>query len=522
MLPTEIKKEMKGNPNQDNSLFLKAFFFIISIVFIFYILSNSIVEIKLLELKFYVNKEQLFNYELSSKVLREKIKNILISKDDYISELKNNILESNVMNSLIEEDLSISLHERVGLMVVNLVRIITFNETLNFIEDRKYIYQIQFAFYMERTKKFPIAIKKYEELTTIYKRSNTFENGFVLLHLGYCYAMIGSTNLALQKLYITEDIFKGTQFAEYARILINVLLENDRRGKEIDNLAMSLSEKADLFYETGRYSDSLAALDKIENRNSKENFVRARSLEELGSINEATGEYIKLIEKKDDKSIAIKANRRVLMIGTIYEDNKVITEYEKKNANSLGDKEFIKTVENASTLVQSNKILEKINKNASDPITENKDEALQFAELKQEFEAVKIEKNKENEALKTIINNIINERRMTYPPILVIRFIDGRIISGEKLEFSAGNLIISDENFPIILPNSNIEEITIESKQNNKDYRIKIIKDYENISGIKKIINNSEGLLAISETGNTKINDNSSFYIIIEEFNPNE
>ena len=111
---------------------------------------------------------------------------------------------------------------------------------------------------------------------------------------------------------------------------------------------------------------------------------------------------------------------------------------------------------------------------------------------------------------------------MTYPPILVIRFIDGRIISGEKLEFSAGNLIISDENFPIILPNSNIEEISIESKQNNKDYRIKIIKDYENISGIKKIINNSEGLLAISETGNTKINDNSSFYIIIEEFNQNE
>ena len=112
MLPTEIKNETKGNPNQDNSLFLKALFFIISIVFIFYILSNSIVEIKLLELKFYVNKEQLFNYELSSKVLREKIKNILISKDDYISELKNNILESSVMNSLIEEDLSISLHTK--------------------------------------------------------------------------------------------------------------------------------------------------------------------------------------------------------------------------------------------------------------------------------------------------------------------------------------------------------------------------------------------------------------------------
>ena len=522
MLPNQLKKEIKDTPKQDNSLFLKALLFIISIICIFYILSNSIVEIKLLELKFYVNKEQLFNYELSSKVLREKIKNILISKDDYVSELRNNILESSVMNSVIEEDISISLHERVGLMVVNLVRIITFNETLNFIEDRKYIYQIQFAFYMERTKKFPLAIKKYEELTNIYKRSNTFENGFVLLHLGYCYAMIGNTNLALQKLYITEDIFRGTQFAEYARILINVLLENDRRGKEIDKLAIPLSEKADLFYESGRYSDSLASLNKIENRNSKENFVRARSLEELGSINEATGEYIKLIEKNDDRSIALKANRRVLMIGTIYEDNKDLTEYAKQNANSLGDKEFVKTVENASILVQSNKILEKINKNEIDSNTETQDEFLEIVELKKEFETVKIEKNKENEALKTFINNVINERRITPPPILVIRFIDGRIISGVKLEFSAGNLIISDENFPIILPNSNIEEITIENKQSNIDYRIKIIKDYESITGVQKIINNTEGLLAISETGNTKINDNSSFYIIIEEFNSKE
>jgi hypothetical protein len=210
------------------------------------------------------------------------------------------------------------------------------------------------------------------------------------------------------------------------------------------------------------------------------------------------------------------------MIGTIYENNKDLTEYAKQNANSLGDKEFVKTVENASTLVQSNKILEKISKNETETKTQTNDESLEFAELKQEFETVKIEKNKESEALKTFINTVINERRTTSPPILVIRFIDGRIISGEKLEFSAGNLIISDENFPIILPNSNIEEISIENKQTNKEYRIKIIKDYENISGVKKIINNPEGMLAISESGNTKINDNSSFYIIIEEFNPNE
>ncbi len=521
MVSTKPNPIIKEESSSENSIYLKSIALIISLVFLFYILSNSIVEIKLLELKFYVNKEQLFNYELSSKILREKIKNILVSKDDYISELKNNIIESSVMNSSLEEDISISFHERIGLMVVNLVRIISFNEPLNFVEDRKYIYQIQFAFYMERTKKFPIAIKKYEEIAKVYNRSNTYENGFVLLHLGYCYAMIGNTNLALQKLYITEDIFKGTQFSEYARILINVLLENDRRGKEIDKLSIPLSEKADLFYESGRYSDSLAALNKIENRNSKENFVRARSLEELGSINEATGEYIKLIEKNDDRSIAIKANRRVLMIGTIYENNNDLTEYSKQNANSLGDKEFVKTVESAKTLVQSNKIIEKINNAPLEPKSEKVD-FLELTELKQEFESIKIQNNKENESIKNIISTIINERNITPPPFLIIKFIDGRLFFGSKLEFSEGNLIISNESFPIILPDSNIDVISIEVKKTDKDYRIKIIKDDESISGVKKIINNSEGLLAISDSKNTKLNNNSKFYIMIEEFKEDE
>lgn len=53
--------------------------------------------------------------------------------------------------------------------------------------------------------------------------------------------------------------------------------------------------------------------------------MRARSLEELGQTNKAIAEYLKLVEKKDaDKDIAKKANRRLLLIGSIYEKTKTL------------------------------------------------------------------------------------------------------------------------------------------------------------------------------------------------------
>ena len=117
------KNIKQSNLIENNSKYIiidysKYILILLVLIGFFSLMSNSIIDIKVLELKFYVNKEQLLNYELSSKVLREKIKNILITKDDYVSELKNNILESAIMNSQISnEDLDISVSEKIGLFI---------------------------------------------------------------------------------------------------------------------------------------------------------------------------------------------------------------------------------------------------------------------------------------------------------------------------------------------------------------------------------------------------------------------
>lgn len=489
----------------------------------FSLMSNSIIDIKVLELKFYVNKEQLLNYELSSKVLREKIKNILITKDDYVSELKNNILESAIMNSQISrDDLDISVSEKIGLFIVNLVRFISFNERLSFIEDRNDIYQIQYAFFMERTKKFPTAIKKYEEISLKFKNSNSYENGFVLLHLGYCYAMTGNTNSALEKLYKTEEIFIGTQFGDYARILINVLIENDRRSKEIDLLPIPLSEKANLYYENGRYSDTVSALEKIENRNSEQNFVRARSLEELGNINEATGEYIKLVEKKDNSSISIKANRRIMMIGTIYESNEELKEYSKQNAQNLGDTEFIKTVETGNSLIKSNVIMDKITKSEENQVNINPDEAKQIEELKKEFKSFTLVKEKESSELISFVSKINKDRSTVILPSLKIILIDGRILYGEIADISSGFLNINSNLYPISLPLSNIFEISLDTKKSLKEFTIRIDSGSKSYSKISKISIENFEWIAISDIEIYKLNETSNYQITVEELKRDE
>ena len=77
------KNIKQSNLIENNSKYIiidysKYILILLVLIGFFSLMSNSIIDIKVLELKFYVNKEQLLNYELSSKVLREKIKNILV------------------------------------------------------------------------------------------------------------------------------------------------------------------------------------------------------------------------------------------------------------------------------------------------------------------------------------------------------------------------------------------------------------------------------------------------------------
>lgn len=507
-------KSLTKESTSKNSTNYKYFLIIILMIIIFITSANSIIEIKFLELKFYINKEQLLNYELSSKVLREKMKNIIFNKDDFNAELRNNILESTIMNSETQsESQQLTTLERTGLVIVNSVRVLSLSEKLSFLDDSKDMYKIQYAFYLERTKKFSLAIKQYEDISSKLKTLKTNENGFVLLHLGFCYIMIGDTNKALEKLYLTEDLFSGSQFAEFARVLINVIMENDKKSKEIDNLKITPSEKANLYYETGRYRDTLTMLDSVQNRTSQESYIRARSLEELGNISSATNEYITLIEKKDNSVYAKQANRRVFMIGTLYEKNSELTDYSKQNAVKFGDSEFIDKVEAADTLMKENLVVKKLN---SDDFTNSTEKAI-LEEIKSDFVELNLKKEKEFGEIKSIVTSIMTSRQILPIPNLIIIFNDGRTIRTPMIDVEENLITASNFGFIIKAPINNIEEIRIDSKQNFEKFMIATESEDESQRNFSKIISLDSEFYGITQDKKVKLNQNSKYKIFTIE-----
>ncbi|MCB1179833.1 MAG: hypothetical protein KDK36_19810 [Leptospiraceae bacterium] len=465
-------------------------------IFLFFFSSNSIVSIKVQELRFYLAKEQLLNYELSSKVLKEKIRQMLLSKDDYTNEIKNNILESNIMNSQSNVvDPKLDFADAYGLVIVNFVRFISMKPKLNLVEDQGDMLKIQFAFYMERTRKFPIAVKKYSELSEKLKEIETNENGFIMLHHGFCLAMIGETEAAIVKLRDTERVFAGTHFAENARILINVLLEGVRRKEDIAKRELTPAEKAKLLYENGNYKEAMDIFNSLEGRTHFQNYMRARCLEELGRTNDAVPEYVKLVEQRQDPETAKKANRRLLLIGSIYEKNEQITEFSKKQAEDLGDTEVVKQVESGTNLIAKSVVIEKLSQENVEDTGMSEEELAEINKLKEEFKTIKIEEETQRkETVDNILPPVKEEPKIIIENISIqFNLIDGRALKGKSANFEDNKIQLKSGIFDTTLPVDVLSEVQFATPPQQPTTRIYLVKtNGKTLSGTKFIKKNDE------------------------------
>ncbi|MGE8778119.1 tetratricopeptide repeat protein [Leptospira terpstrae] len=343
---------------------MKKFFFfsLFFILFFFFALaSQSIVSVKLQELRFGILRDQLMNYELSSQTLRERLKQMFLSKDDYMSEVKVNILESGIMNSETEGlDLKMSWQDRFGLYVINSVRFLNFKPALELEEQQKTIIRLQFAFYMERTRKYPIASKKYQELEDSITSSLSDEMAFTLLHHGYCLVMMGEREKAFLKLTKAIDLFPGTHYAENASLLISFLEEGEKKKEELKSKKKSPEELAYSLFQSGDYEETLKTLESLPNLTKDQSYIKARAMEELGKTSNAVKEYIQLVKQKQNKEVAIRANRRLLLIGNFYQENKSLVAFSKEEANKLGDSKAAENIEEGKSLVLKPVIIEKV------------------------------------------------------------------------------------------------------------------------------------------------------------------
>jgi tetratricopeptide (TPR) repeat protein len=432
-------------------------------------------------------------------------------------------------------ELEMGWRDKFGLAVINTVRALNFKPFLELEEQQKTIIRLQFAFYMERTRKFSIASKKYEELEEILTGSLADEHAFTLLHHGYCLVMMGERDRAFIKLQKAIDLFPGTHYAENAELLLSFLADGDKRKLDFENSNKNPEERAISSFQAGDYESTLKTLESLPKLSNDQSYIKARSMEELGRTSNAVKEYIQLVKQKENKEVAIRANRRLLLIGNFYQENKSLVEFSKSEATKLGDTKAVAQIEEGKSLVLKPIIVEKILKAESTNL--NSDEAKELAEIKDSLKESLVESKEETQKLMKVVAEenipivkeeiaVIEEKKIVEPPIVIARSIkpkaitpppislklqvrmkDGRLVVCDSLTSDGvvANLTLGD--FKLSIPLEMISQVKANGTE--KVQKILIETDDGTKTEIESILRTEEGIWTSKVQPSTEVKDSN-------------
>ena len=425
---------------------------ILVVLGMFALASEAIVRIKTAELSFQLARDQLFNYELSSRMLRERFASMIGSQDDYSREIKMNVLESGVLNFSEKDDrFSLGTVEQVGLVLVNAVRKLNLKRLLSLQQDQGTLVLLQYAFFLERTRNYKGAVEKYEKLEGKL-RTSPIDHGFVLLHMGFCHALMGQVDPAIASLRNVQATYPGTRNADDASVLVELLIKARDRRKNIEQQYTTPEERAVALATAGQYSAALRAFAAVSNPRIASRYYRARSLEGVGRTNDAVAEYVLLVKQQESRPIAVLANRRLLMIGNFYRGGEAVKKIAEDNARKIGDDVALKEVQKGKELQLKPKVIERIRQQAQGGAPGKADQELvqQLEDLRKDLSASMKDQEKVTAVVLTAAPII--EAPRVLPLRIRVRFLDGREVYGDSVATEGNFVVVNSGKYQIRLP----------------------------------------------------------------------
>ena len=254
----------------------------VSLALIWGLVFTSVWKVTGFLLRLDVRRQQLLNYELSSRLLAEKVRS---TEEDFDREVEGHVLETTVLN-FASLGSSPGLWETGGIALVNGVRLVSGKGILHVSDDESTLRLLQYAFALERTKKLKEAEAVFETIRPSLKDENL---AFALLHGGYCKFLLGEDDKARDSLTKVVEQYPGTHFAASARTLL-ALLNTKREDGE---------SAADSAYRLGRYAMAAREYSSMKSLTDRQQFKLARSLEETGKMPAAVELYRKLASGAD-------------------------------------------------------------------------------------------------------------------------------------------------------------------------------------------------------------------------------
>ncbi|MBX7058010.1 MAG: tetratricopeptide repeat protein [Leptospirales bacterium] len=429
----------------------------------FALMSQAIISIKLADLRIQVARGRLFNYELSSEVLKERFKSLTAGESDFRSELQKNVMESAIMNAANPEELSLTPVQLAGLAAVNAVRMASLKPFLRLSQDQEQLALVKLAFLFERNRRFDAAAEKYQSVIPDLAGSAPDLHGFSLLHVGYCLAVSGKRAEARTALERVRRDHPGTHFAETAAVLLRLLEENERRASEIEGRELSPLEKARAFFAARLYDQAAGAFEALRPLSPMDEYRFRRSQEETGKVQPAIQGYRAIIQENRDPQAVREANRRLLLIGHFYGGDRETRQFAENTARQIGDTAVVSEVQSAAAEQRSAVVLQEIYQSNNPDLGALRNEAAeQIQDAREQAAAAEVQEPSPPDlngylALRDPPNPpgfdldltgglqsmaaIREPPPVSLTPAIAVRTRDGRLLLGEAIRFENGRAV---------------------------------------------------------------------------------
>jgi len=319
------------------------FAFIISIPMIF-LLNRSIIEVRSKELRYHLMNTQFNQAVMNHASLVLSYEN---NKKLYFGQISRVKYEENSLQALkmhqpelqIYHDISITTNwiDSFTLALINSIRILMGKSIIENIEESNFHHYLYYAYYYEINHQYEEAIKYYEKAYT--ENKNFILRAGVLLHEGYCFAMLSRPNEAERKYNEVIQKYPETEMAITASVLKKFLHGFQNEEQTILNDLPSISKTEKLIY-LFAYDKAWESLTDVEQNNLSEstiiNFYKAKIYENQGNKQQAANHYLEVILESPHSSLARDANRNLFLIGKRSEDT-ALSDLSIELNNSLKD-----------------------------------------------------------------------------------------------------------------------------------------------------------------------------------------
>ena len=240
-------------------------------------------------------------------------------------------------------------------------------------EDRIYSV-LEIGYFWERNRRYNEALKIYDEVLGTPDLNRELRAA-ILVHKAFCYSM---TSRYDQSKIIYEQVisnYPNTEAGILAWKLLDFINSMEKEREKVQKARISGMEKAKQFYllmdfrnAIKDYSIFLAQKQPVKTE-VEARFYKGRSHEELGEIEEAMMEYRAIIKKDVSKVWARQANRRMLMLGEFYEQQKSISDEAKRQLEAYQDQVFIQNVEKYTAMISKTTLKGELGKDAASRVS---------------------------------------------------------------------------------------------------------------------------------------------------------